>query len=458
METLAERNSINSLSIDWLKKFSKRREEPSWVLDLRIKALEKFQACPWPSPHSPEWKRLNLKSLGIEKLGFIPTRMDYLETADLLTKELNRLLNAASSDHKNAPQFYLNTSRGYRRDLPTSMRKEGLEWITLEKAMEFHPEEIKRAWDKAIDLSKNNKFEILNLAVGNGGYCLIVPEGKKVEVPLYQFLSGGHAGGSQFTLNFYLIGKRAEVQLWEESASPQKAGSKEFLKSDAFISTMTSVYLDDDSHLDYFYLQHWDSKTINFQFQNIEQKRNTRLNTVTIGVGGKSVRHEMKIHLSGVGAENKVLGILFGGKNQGFESWITQNHKSPQTTSDIQYRGVLQGKAYSFFSGMVSIVKEAQRSDAYQSFKGLLLSKEARAEAIPNLEILADDVKCSHGAAVGPVDEDQKYYFQTRGVPPDLAEKTIILGFFEPVISAVPSEEVQDKLRTFIEEKISKNE
>jgi Fe-S cluster assembly protein SufD len=103
---------------------------------------------------------------------------------------------------------------------------------------------------------------------------------------------------------------------------------------------------------------------------------------------------------------------------------------------------------------MVSIEKQAQQSDAYQAAKYLLLSKDARADAIPNLEILADDVKCSHGAAVGPVDEDQKYYMQTRGIPPLQAEDIIVEGFFEPVLAELPSEAVQERLRTFVEEKL----
>jgi Fe-S cluster assembly protein SufD len=160
------------------------------------------------------------------------------------------------------------------------------------------------------------------------------------------------------------------------------------------------------------------------------------------------------LRLQGKGAENKILGVLFGDGQQTFENWVTQLHTAPNTTSDIQYRGALKGSAKSFFSGMVAIAKEAQQSDAYQSSKSLLLSTDARADAIPNLEILADDVKCSHGAAVGPVDEEQKFYLQTRGIPVGEAEEMIVQGFFEPVIAAIDSEAERDRLRLFIEEKL----
>ena len=152
---------------------------------------------------------------------------------------------------------------------------------------------------------------------------------------------------------------------------------------------------------------------IYFHFQDITQHANSVLDTVATEMGSRIAHNEANIKLNGEGAENKVFGVLFGGKNQNIENWIVQNHLAQTTTSNIQYRGVLEENAKSFFSGLISIVKEAQHSDAYQSSKSLLLSKNARADAVPNLEILANDVKCSHGAAVGPIDEDQKFYFQT---------------------------------------------
>jgi Fe-S cluster assembly protein SufD len=221
------------------------------------------------------------------------------------------------------------------------------------------------------------------------------------------------------------------------------------------VSSYTLLALKENAKAAFYNLQHWDSRTWHFQFLDVRQAAFSKFNAVTVAVGGRVFRSETNMHLHGQGAENKMLGVLFGEADQNFENWITQNHSAIKTVSDIQYRGALKGSAHSFFSGLVSITKEAQQSNAYQSAKTLLLSREARADAIPNLEILADDVQCSHGAAVGPVDEDQKFYLQSRGIEPRQAEEIIIEGFLEPVIAEVPSPIVQEQLRNFIEEKIN---
>jgi len=203
-----------------------------------------------------------------------------------------------------------------------------------------------------------------------------------------------------------------------------------------FIAGYTGTYLGANAHAAIYSIEQWDINTVHLKFDEVTQKADSKLNTIAVAMGGRIFRNQTTINLAGRGAENKVLGLLFGSTNQSFENWIIQNHTAPNTTSDIQYRGALDGSAKFFLSGLISIKKQAQRSDAYQSVKNLLLSSSAKAEAIPNLEILADDVKCSHGAAVGPVDEEQKFYLQTRGIPPKKAEEMIIQGFFDGETSA----------------------
>lgn len=308
-------------------------------------------------------------------------------------------------------------------------------WLTLAAGLKENPTLVQNAWEAAVKTAQNNKFLSFIVATASEGSCLFVPKGKTVNVPLKP--------QGPLYLNFIFSDEDSHVYLWEELAG-----------GTAFVGSYTGIHLNPNAEVNIYRLQHWNDKTVHLNFEEIRQAERSKINSVAVAVGAQIAHHESTIYLEGTGAENKVLGVLFGDKKQNFVNRITQNHLSPKTTSDIQYRGALKGSSKSFFSGMVYIAKEAQQSDAYQSAKSLLLSEDARADAIPNLEILADDVKCSHGAAVGPVDEDQKYYLQTRGVRPADAEEIIIQGFFEPVIAAVPSTEVQEKLRTFIEEKI----
>jgi Fe-S cluster assembly protein SufD len=405
MATLTQTPLLKNISIDWLSDLSRTQGEPAWVLELRLKALQQYLALAWPTARDERWKRTELA---------------------LLKWDQRRLVPLSSNTTNKTP------------------------WISLQEAVKEHEADIKAAWNSAIDQAKTNKFMSLNLAVGFEGACLFVSSNQQQVATFPTISFPQQSDSAQFHLNFVVVESGADLKLWEDFDNSTVPGK------DDFLSTFTLIQLKDNSHAQVYHLQHWNDQILHFQFQNVLQGANSKFNAVAVEVGGRIYHNELTIHLIGQGAENKVLGVLFGEKKQNFENWITQNHTAKKTTSDIQYRGALKGSSHSFFSGLVSIVKEAQQSDAYQSAKSLLLSKEARADAIPNLEILADDVKCSHGAAVGQVDEDQKYYLQTRGVDPETAEEIIIQGFFEPVIAAVPSDVVQEKLRAFIEEKLAR--
>lgn len=404
MTTLTKTPRVVDITSDWVTRFSEDRKEPKWLLDLRLEAFKQYIDLPYPDNKNNRWKRTGLKEVPWDQLEFNP------------------------SESKVVSPF-----------------------VSLDEAIKKNSDPIKSAWQKGIKKAAGNKFHSLTMALGNGGLCLFVPKNTQLKTPLHQLTSGNKPKSAQFPLHFIFVGENAEAQIWEDVVGDSKNESDL-----SFTGSFTSINLSENSQTNYYYLQHWGEKKIHFQFQDITQSKQTRFNAVAISLGGQIFHNESTIDLIGEGAENKILGVLFGDKNQNFENWITQNHLAPKTTSDIQYRGALKDTSKSFFSGMVSIIKQAQQSDAYQSAKTLLLSEGARADAIPNLEILADDVKCSHGAAVGPVDPDQKYYLQTRGIDSETAEEIIIQGFVEPVIAAVPNEAVQEQLRTFIQKKMGK--
>lgn len=416
MKTLTETPLIKNITVDLLTKLSQEWNEPSWVLNLRRKAFEQYEQLPWPNEKDEHWKRTDLNRLKWETLTLATTPADTFSSFEF----------------------------------PDKLRDTSVEWLTLETAWQTQMERVEKAWSEAIQAATNNKFMLLNLALATSGSCLIVPKGHVVKTPFQSKLKGGDKSTSHFVLNFIFIEEAAEAQLWEETGA---------IDSDQnhFVSSFTYLKLKENAKAHGYYVQSWPENVSHFQFHHVFQGAFSRYDAIAVALGGSVFHNETVIDLVGQGAENKILGVLFGSQQQNFTNWVTQNHKAPRTQSDIQYRGALKDKAHAFFTGMVAINAEGQLSDAYQAAKFLLLSPEARADAIPNLEILADDVKCSHGAAVGPVDEDQKYYLQTRGIPPAQAEEIIIQGFVEPVIAEVPSPIVQEQLRNFIEAKIKQS-
>ena len=327
--------------------------------------------------------------------------------------------------------------------LPASAQR--VVWTPLADAVSSQTEFLQAKWTTAVERAQGDKFLSLTLAFANAGGVLRVPRGFAASEPI--ILSTRGTSKAVLPLVFVVVEAGAAVSLWDDT-------SEQKVESERFILNQTSFELAQDSQVSLYSLESADLKTIHFQFQDVEQNASSRFSAVAVSIGAHVFHNETILRMQGKGAENKILGILFGDGQQVFENWVTQLHIAPATTSNIQYRGALKGSARSFFSGMVAIAKEAQQSDAYQSSKSLLLSTDARADAIPNLEILADDVKCSHGAAVGPVDEEQKFYLQTRGIPVGEAEEMIVQGFFEPVIAEIGSEAERDRLRLFIEEKL----
>ncbi len=416
-------SSLKDLNISAVAALSAERGEPGWLLELRNTAFANFAALPWPDAKDERWKRSN------------PAAFDWSSISIAASRPQDRR--------------FVELSSGFPGDAATPFAQAGVEWMPLEDAVRAHPDRIRDAWTSAVARSKSDKFRSLTLALANAGAVLVVEKGQALKSPVRITSSNGDGRSAYFPLNFFFIDQDAEAQVWEDLTGREQATTDPL-----FVSSCAVIDMKDNAKGSFYFLQRWDEATTHFQFQDVTQGAHSRFNAIAISLGGKLFRNETVVTLKGQGAENKVLGVLFGDASQSFENSISQIHEARKTTSDIQYRGALKGSSRSFFSGLVYIRKEAQQSDAFQSAKTLLLSKDAKADSIPNLEILADDVKCSHGAAVGPVDEEQKFYLQTRGVPPDEAEEIIVQGFFEPVIAEVPSESAQERLRTFVEAKL----
>lgn len=435
---------VKDLNAERLAAFSAERSEPAWLLALRLEALQNFLSLPWPSEKDEHWKRTHLDETWLG-LPWTNSPLAALESEASLPAVYRRGDEAGNGS---APaRFAMDLARGYVRQIPEALRERNVRWLSLDEAVRQFPDRIEPAWKRSIERARGDKFASLSLALGHAGTCLIVPKGHVVKAPFQSVVGLDANPSAAFVLNFVFLEEAAEAHLWEELSGEEASG-------DRFVTSYLSMDLRENAKISCYYVQNWDERTAHIQYQDVTQEAFSRFNAIAVSTGARVFHNETQVHLQGTGAENKVLGLLFGDRSQNFVNWITQNHTATRTTSDIQYRGALKGSAHSFFSGMVSITKEAQQSDAFQSAKSLLLSQDARADAIPNLEILADDVKCSHGAAVGPVDEDQKYYLQTRGIAPDDAEEIIVQGFFEPVIAELPSPAVQERLRAFVEKKL----
>jgi Fe-S cluster assembly protein SufD len=406
---------LETLTQNSIAEFSALRREPAWLQELRQAAWKTYEALPFPK-REEEWKRLDLRGLDFPSLGF--------------------LTNGAQKKIALPP-------------VPESWAAKGVRHLPILEAALHEETLVRPLLEQALRDVQTHKFLCLNLALFTEGFFLRVPPGVTLEEPLHHRVSFGDAGTSLFYANLIVLEPGSQLTYWEELTSPANPE-----KTAALMTGWNHFHLGENAELKHRKLQHLGTHVSHFAHETFHQERSSRLHQLSMSMGGRIAKTLVRTRLDGPGAENQMLGVLFGNGQQQFDHWAFQDHAAPDTKSNLEYRGVLKGSARSSFIGLVTIEKQAQRSDAYQSNRNLLLSREARADAIPKLEILADDVKCGHGSATGPVDEEQMFYLMTRGIPRPAAERMIVEAFFEPVLSKIPEGPVLEEVRTFLNAKL----
>jgi Fe-S cluster assembly protein SufD len=274
-----------------------------------------------------------------------------------------------------------------------------------------------------------------------------VPDGVTAEIPirLFHWLDG--AGRLAAPRTVVVLGRESRATVIEEQLSGSAEGP-------AFHDGGTEVFLGDGSKLVYGTLQDWGRNVYHYSNHRARIGEDAELQWVQTMLGAQIAKANSYFDLAGKGAQAFVNGFLFGDERQHFHLHTLQRHLVPNTTSDLLIKGCLKDRARSVYQGLIQVSEGAQGTNAYQANRNLLLSEQARADSIPGLEILANDVRCTHGATIGHVDDEQMYYLMARGLPRLEAQRLIVEGFFVPVLDRIPLEGVREQLRDVIRHKI----
>src|SRR5581483_7775823 len=291
------------------------------------------------------------------------------------------------------------------------------------------------------------KFATLHGAFWNSGTFLYVPRNVIVEQPLNTLAYLDAPELAIFTHSLVILEAGASARLIEDLGSAANEAQR-------FGSRAVELILKPNSALQYFNLQDWAKNVWDFSSQTAIIERDASLTWLAGMLGSAVTKAFLDSRIEGEGADVRMLGFFFGDAQQHFDQHTFQNHILPQGKSDLLYKGALKDKAYSAFRGLIRINPHAQRSDAYQQNRNLLLSPHAHADSIPELVIEANDVRCTHGATVGPIEEVAVFYLMERGIPRPEAERVITEGLFDELIAKIPLEVVQDRLFRVIREKI----
>ncbi len=292
-----------------------------------------------------------------------------------------------------------------------------------------------------------DKFTAHNAASWEHGLLVCVPKGVELEQPLYVRVANSSAAGSLFWRLLVVAEEGARFSLIEEyaSSSPDLEG---------YSNAAVELFVEQGAKLEYVSLQNLSRETWHFATHHARVGRDAELDWVAGGFGSKKGKTRIQNDLAGEGATSRVTGAYFADGTQHLDYDTFQEHIAPNTTSDFAFKGALRDRARTVWRGMIRVEQEAQKTNAYQENRNLLLSREAHADSIPGLEILANDVRCTHGATLGQVDRDQLFYLMSRGLARSEAERLIVRGFFQDVLDRIDLEPVREALAQALEARI----
>jgi Fe-S cluster assembly protein SufD len=293
----------------------------------------------------------------------------------------------------------------------------------------------------------DDKFTAHNAASWQNGLLVQVPAGVELEQPLYVKIANSAADGSLFWRLLVIAEDGARFSLIEEYSSSSQDLS-------AYSNVAVELFVGRGAKLEYVSLQNLSRETWHFAAHHARVERDAELDWVAGGFGSKKGKTRIQNDLAGQGATSRVTGAYFADGHQHLDYDTFQEHIAPNTTSDFAFKGALRDEASTVWRGMIRVEHEAQKTNAYQENRNLLLSAQAHADSIPGLEILANDVRCTHGATLGQVDRDQLFYLMSRGLSRSEAERLIVRGFFQDVLDRIELEPVREALADALEARI----
>jgi Fe-S cluster assembly protein SufD len=386
----------------------------------RAEALERYRELPVPDTTEEHWRFTDLR--GFDPDAFGPARG---QTPAVAAESMLELDVAAMA----------------------TVTETGIEITRAPEGIRFEP--LTDAHERLGSLVswREDKFAAHNAAVWQNGLLVHVPGGLELERPLYVRVANAIDGGSLFWRLLVIAEEGSRFSLIEEysSVSPSLGG---------YFNGVVELFVEQGARLEYVSLQNLSRETWHFASHHARVERDAELDWVSGGFGSKKGKLRIQNDLAGPGATSRVTGAYFADGTQHLDYDTFQEHIAPNTESDFAFKGALRDNATAVWRGMIRVEEDAQKTNAYQECRNLMLSPTTHAVPIPGLEILANDVRCTHGATVGRVDREQLFYLMARGLPRPEAERLIVRGFFQDVLDRIELEPVREAVTSALEARI----
>lgn len=431
------------LSGDTVEAISGSANEPSWMLDIRLAAFSAFESLPMPTLQDEEWRRTDIRALRLAEVVSLAPPRSPVSSIDALPPDLR---GEVESGDQTGGLVVQQDSSSVLATLGESFAQRGVIFCDLHSAVRDHGDLVQQYFAQAVPATYS-KFAALATAFWSGGVFLYVPRGVEITVPLRAVTYLGTPGLSSFGRTLIVAEPDSDVTLIDQWLGPTHEGQ-------AMSANVQETFIGQNARVRYVTLQEFGRHVWNFSVNRTILSRDATSNTLVVAFGGRFHKANVECELRGPGSSVEMLGLLAGDERQFFDHHTLQDHQVPHTTSDLLYKGALSDRSRSVFSGLIHARRAAQKTDAIQTNRNLLLSDNARADSIPNLEIEANDLRCTHAATVAPVDDEQMFYLRSRGLTEADAKRIIVEGFFEPVLERIPLQGIVERLRRVIATKI----
>jgi Fe-S cluster assembly protein SufD len=403
---------------------------PDWFRELQARAWEEFEAQPLPTRNNELWRFSSVKNLALE---------EYITAGDY-SGDSTALIRSREFPSPAGRIVFANERLITAELLDPALEHAGVLFTTLQEALERHPDRLREHFMAQSARLGSAKFAALHKSAVQAGTFLLVPRGVEIHRPFEVFHLAQGDRGAVFPHTLIIAEDNSVVTLLEHfvSANPDDHG---------FACGVNDLVLKPGSKLTYVSVQEWSKNFVSIQVNSTVAARDSAALNLALNFGGKYSRLESVSRMIDSGARSDMLAISVAQEAQEFDQRTLQDHLKPDTTSDLLYKNVLSDQARTIFSGLIKVEPGAHRTDAYQKVRNLLLSDEAEANSMPGLEILADDVRCTHGATAGQVEPEELFYLKSRGIDDIGAKRLISRGFLNEVVDRLPDKELSDYLR-----------
>jgi Fe-S cluster assembly protein SufD len=424
------------LSRERIEQVARQRGEPEWHIQRRLEAWERFASLPLPSPKQEDWRYTDITTLHLE---------DYAAVGwdDAPVGDPPAQLPAFLTERPTI-RVYHRAGFGFEAHIPDDLRAQGVQVRDLYEVLLTNPEQMEADLGRLAPIP-GDKLTLLHAAAWDSGLYVYLPPNVQVD-GVIEIIHWFETPGLHCPHTMIVCEQGSAANIVQSFFSPEGAA--------VFVLGAVEVFNKPNSDLRHAIVQRMGRESLFISSVDYEQRRDSRVLSLNVGLGARLGRTVLQHLMTEPGAEARPLGLFFGDGAQHLDFRTLQDHRVGHTTSDLLYKGALYDEAVSVFSGMIRVHPKAQHTDAYQANRNLLLSDAAQAYSIPNLEIGANEVRCTHGATIGPIQPDEVFYLRSRGIDPAAAEALIVMGFFEVVLREIKPSDLRLSLQKLLASKL----